>query len=173
MPEQVKGLYPLGRVIGIHGLRGDLKVRTHPADQAALLAARQVFLRQEAPIAYPLEFSREHKGNVLLHLEGIDSAAAAEALVGQELLVDPAGLKRSAGQLYWFEIAGAEVVDRDRGAIGSLEGMFITAAHGIYVVEGRFGEVMIPAVAPFVLGYDPARRILSVDVPEGLYPESA
>jgi len=166
MNKPGKTLCPLGSVIGIHGLRGDLKVRTHPADQAALLVARQVFIG-DPPVVYQPAFSKIHKGNVLLHLVGVDSAAAAEALVGQDLLIEPAKLKRPAGQLFWFEVAGAEVIDRERGDIGSLDGMFSTAAHGIYVVEGRFGEVM------FVLGFDPVRRILSVDVPDGLYPEPA
>lgn len=173
MKKSADKLCTLGQVIGIHGLRGDIKVRCHPADQGAVQDSAEVFLASsgEPARSYRLLGCRPNKGNLLLQLAGVARVEQAEALVGVEILVDPAKLSRKAGEMFWFELAGARVVDRERGDIGTLEGMFVTAAHGVYVIEGRFGEVLLPAVSPFSLSFDASTHTLNVDVPEGLYPE--
>ena len=53
-----------------------------------------------------------------------------------------------------------------------VEEVFTTAAHDIYVVRGRYGEVLIPAVAEFVVEIDRDGRRMTVDLPEGLVPEN-
>jgi 16S rRNA processing protein RimM len=58
------------------------------------------------------------------------------------------------------------------GELGTLDDLFTTAAHDIYVVNGRFGEVLIPAVDEFVVEVDLPGRRMSVDLPEGLVRES-
>jgi len=173
MKQSADKLCKLGTVVGIHGLRGEFKVRTHPADQTALLGSREIVLaagdgeRRRAR----LQGCRPSKGNLVVRVSGIENADQAQALVGAEVLIDPAGLSREPGELFWFELEGARVLDRARGEIGFLRGMFVTAAHGVFVIEGSYGEVLLPAVSPFMLGYDSDSRILKVDVPEGLYPE--
>lgn len=173
MKQSADKLRKLGLVIGLHGLRGDIKVRSHPADQQVLQGVEAVFLARpgEAPQRYRLQGCRPSKGNQLLQLAGVNGADQAQTLVGAEVLIDPERLNRQPGELFWFELEGARVVDRERGEIGILEGMFVTAAHGVYVIEGSYGEVLLPAVSPFTLGFDAAEHILNVDVPEGLYPE--
>ncbi len=46
--------------------------------------------------------------------------------------------------------------------------MFTTSAHDTWVVEGAYGEVMIPVVAEFVLAIDIEQKLIEVDLPEGL-----
>jgi 16S rRNA processing protein RimM len=63
------------------------------------------------------------------------------------------------------------VADSSRGELGIIEDIFTTPAHDILVVEGPFGEVLIPAVNDFITEINyPEKRIL-VDLPEGLVPE--
>lgn len=168
-PRELK---PLGTVIATHGLRGELKVRTHPEDRDALLATERIFLRDAAGRleAHRLDEARRNKGYVVIRLDGLEQIDRVEGLVGQELLIAPGDVRREADRLFWFDVAGIRVVDRQRGEIGTLEDMFVTAAHGVYVVEGSHGEVLIPAVPPFVLDLDREAGVLRVDVPDGLFP---
>jgi len=175
MKPSADKLCKLGEVIGTHGLRGELKARVHPGDQTALLCTQEIYLAATAgePGCFRLLGARPSKGNLLLRLAGVEHISQAEALIGAELLIDPAKLSREPGELFWFELEGARVMDRERGDIGCLRGMFVTAAHGVYVIEGGFGEVLLPAVSPFMRGFDAVEHVLNVDVPEGLYPETA
>lgn len=165
-------LNPLGRIVATHGLRGELKVHTHPEDRDALLVASRIYLQAKTgqPREQQLVGARRNKGYLVIRLLGLDHISQVEELVGQQILVRSTDLRREPGQLFWFELAGLRVIDRQRGEIGILEDMFVTAAHGIYVIQGPYGEVLLPALEPFVLGVDRAARILQVDVPDGLFP---
>lgn len=167
-------LLRLGVVTGTHGLRGDLRVRPLTDDSSALLAAREVFLRdrQGELTACRVAEVKAHKAGLLLRLQGRENIEAVQSLVGCEVLMPRAELPELTDEeYYWFELEGMRVVDRRCGELGVLEEMFSTAAHDIYVVRGRYGEVLIPAVAAFVVEIDREGRRLLVDLPEGLVPE--
>lgn len=167
-------LSPLGKIIDTHGLRGELKVRTHPEDRDALLSVGKVYLKSpgEKMLARELVKARPNKGYAVIQLKGFDHISQAADLVGQELLINPADVRRDGNRLFWFELSGLQVIDRQRGDIGRLEDMFVTAAHGVYVIRGAYGEVLVPAIGPFVLGLDRETGVLRVDVPDGLFPEN-
>lgn len=72
------------------------------------------------------------------------------------------------GEHYWFELAGLTVVDEQLGELGTLEDIFTTPAHDIFVVQGRYGEVLIPVVDQFIVALDKEKGLLRVDLPAGL-----
>ena len=167
-------LFEFGKVVGTHGLKGDLKVRSHTPGSAALLEADRVFLRDSSGQVVSCEPVRmsPHKGNILLRLAGFDQVETASQLVGSEVLMQLSELPElDEDENYWYQLQGMSVSDRARGDIGRIEKMFTTAAHDVYVVQGRFGEVLIPAVEAFVLEVDTDREQMLVDLPEGLVPE--
>lgn len=167
-------LLQLGVVTGTHGLRGDLRVRPLTDDSSALLAAREVFLRDRQGVltAFQVTAVKAHKAGLLLRLQGRENIDAVQMMVGCEVLMHRGDLPDLTDEeFYWFELEGLRVVDRRCGELGVLEEMFSTAAHDIYVVRGRYGEVLIPAVAEFVVEIDREGRRMLVDLPEGLVPE--
>jgi 16S rRNA processing protein RimM len=168
-------LLRLGVVMGTHGLRGDLRVRPQTPDAHALLDARQVFLCRagEPAVAYRPVRATVHKELYLLRLEGLDHINAVEALVGCDVMVLRSDLpEASDDNAYWMDLQGLTVVDGRLGELGTLDDLFTTAAHDIYVVHGPFGEVLIPAVDAFIVEIDLSDRRMSVDLPEGLVSES-
>jgi 16S rRNA processing protein RimM len=167
-------LFNFGTVVGLHGLRGDLKVLPHEPGSDLLNHAQTIILRDQKGLTEdytPMKIS-EHKANTLLRLARVESVAQAEALVGFTVLMSLDDLPElSAGKHYWHEIQGLAVVDQKRGNIGLLQGMFTTPAHEIYEVNGRFGEVLIPVVSRFIVEIDLDGKRILVDLPEGLIPE--
>ncbi len=175
MKDPVAEWFPVGVVVGTHGLRGDLKVRPMTAGSPALLTAGEVCLRDRTGLQRFYERSRAvlQKGKVLLRLRGLDNIDAVVGLVGCEVLMRYAELPElESEEFYWYELQGLKVVDQRRGELGILEHLLATGAHDIYVVNGRFGEVMIPAVGRFVLKVDLAAGRMIVDLPEGLVAET-
>ena len=164
-------LFQLGTVVGTHGLRGDLKVRPLSEDSASLEGAREVVLRYADGSLHSFRPLRAtpHKGLWLLRLEGRESIEAVQPLVGCTVLMALRDLPEPADdEFYWHQLQGLKVVDRQLGELGVMTDLLSTAAHDIYVVEGPFGEVLIPAVAQFVLDIDPEAGLVRVDLPEGL-----
>ena len=167
-------LLDIGKVVGTHGLRGDLKVRPYSGDPEALLETEQVVLHLPSGERLTARPVRQvvHKGQVLLRLQDFESINLAEPLVGAQVLLEPEQLPELAqGEFYWSQLKGLQVVDRRRGSLGELQQMFSTAAHDTYVVEGDYGEIMIPAVAQFILEIDIERQVMRVDLPDGLIPD--
>lgn len=167
-------LFRFGVASGTHGLKGDLKIRPETGDSTALADARTVLFRHSdgrLEEHAPTRIS-PHKGQLLLRLEGLGNIEAVQALVGCEVLMrfdDLAELDEA--EFYWFELRGMAVVDETLGELGTLEDLFTTAAHDIYVVRGRFGEILIPAVDEFVREVDRNANRMVVDLPEGLVRE--
>ncbi len=164
----------VGKVIGTHGLRGDLKIKPFSGISSVLLEAQRVLFQRkfETPISRLPTRATFHKGTVLMHLSGLDHIDAAQAMVGCDVLMSPDEFPQlPEDEFYWFELEGIVVEDRTRGHLGILEDLLTTGAHDIYVVNGPFGEVLIPAVEEFVIRIDMENRRMTVDLPEGLVPE--
>ncbi len=168
-------LLEIGNIVGTHGLRGDLKVRLKSGNPDFLLTTKQISLRLATEEVLLLDVIRQvlHKGQVLLRLRGYESINLAEQLVGGHVLMAESSLPSlSDDEYYWGQLEGLQVVDRERGDIGRLQNLITTAAHDTYVVKGRFGEILIPAVHQFVSDVDLDAGVMHVDLPEGLIAEA-
>ncbi|MDY0268271.1 ribosome maturation factor RimM [Trichloromonas sp.] len=174
-PAKSSEWFVVGSVVGVHGLRGDLKVRPLTADSDALFSATRLLLVDRTGKELPVVPARvaPHKGIFLVRLRGLDGIDVVEGLVGREVRMRYDDLPELAGdEYYWHQLQGLRVVDRLRGELGRLDDLLATGAHDIYVVNGPFGEVLIPAVGPFVLAVDLDAGLMTVELPEGLVPEA-
>jgi len=168
-------LLEVGVVIGIHGLRGDLKIRPLPTGDLALPGARKVFLKDSKGllVQYEAVRSSQHKQNILLRLSGLDNLYAVEPLVGASVWMAKEDLPELDDEhYYWSDLDGLEVIDQQRGVLGRVVGMFATPAHDILEVDGLAGEILIPAIEPFLVQVVRDKGQLLVNLPEGLIPEA-
>lgn len=173
-PGDQEALLHIADIVGTHGLRGDLKVRAHSGDPSVLLTVAEVILETPTATVIVAPISRQipHKGVVLLRLKGFDSIELAEPLVGSKVKIPESALPElDDDEYYWEDLSGMRVIDRHYGDLGCLVRMFTTAAHDTYVVEGAYGEVLIPAVKEFVVAIDLEQRVIEVDLPAGLVSE--
>jgi 16S rRNA processing protein RimM len=167
-------LLEVGVVIGPHGLRGDIKISPLPTGHLALPGARKVYLKDSKGLLaqYEAVRSSQHKQNILLRLAGLDNLAAVEPLFGSSVWIAKADLPElDEEQFYWSDLEGLEVFDEQEGALGRVVGMFATPAHDILEVDGPFGEILIPAIEPFLVQLDRDKGQLHVNLPEGLVPD--
>jgi 16S rRNA processing protein RimM len=175
MDDNLNDLFEVGVVIGTHGLRGDLKIRPLPTGNLVLPEARWVFFQDSEGhmVRHAAVRASQHKQNILLRLAGMDNLAAVTPLVGASVWMARSDLpERHDQRFYWFDLEGLEVIDRQLGTIGRVVGMFTTPAHDILEVEGQRGEVLIPAMVPFLVRIDRKKGLLHVDLPEGLVPDA-
>ena len=156
----------VGRIVGVHGIRGELRVLPLEGDPDLLAGFKTLYLdgRPLAPAA-----CRVHKGLVLLKLPGIEDRTAAEALRGKELLVRRQDVRLPAGEYFDGELLGLEVYD---GATGRCVGELVKVEHypasKVYTVRG-VTEFLVPAVKDaFILGVDLENNRMDIRVWEGL-----
>jgi 16S rRNA processing protein RimM len=174
----------LGRVVGAHGVRGQVRIRILGDGPDNLLALTAVALADPArgpddPAARRHEIeggSQARPGEVRLALSGIHDREAAEALRGL-LLVAPAEALPALpeGDHYWFELVGCRVETAGGVALGTVRELWDIGAHDVLVVEAPGGERrLIPTAGPAIREIDAAAgRIVVEELPGLLDPQPA
>jgi 16S rRNA processing protein RimM len=165
------GLIPIGKIVGTHGIKGQLKVISY-GDSIDLFAAGQrlaVGREGEVVAALRIASARPHKRVIRLSLDGIGSIEAAEAWIGCQLYIDKASLPQlEEGSYYWQQIMGLEAFTLDDRRLGRVEAILPTGSNDVYVVRDGRKELLIPAIDSVVVDIDLEQKILRVDLPEGL-----
>ncbi|MGQ9687521.1 MAG: ribosome maturation factor RimM [Desulfobaccales bacterium] len=164
-------LVPLGRVVGAHGLKGQVRVgssrRAAEVEPDTFTALGEILLGGE-----PFQVLRavRGRGHILLRLKGIDSRDQAEALVGREVEGEARRFPElPPGEYYWFQLLGLPVINVPEGTeLGRLEEIWPTGAHDVYVVRRGEREILLPAVEGVIEAIDLEGGVIKVRPPEGL-----
>lgn len=88
----------------------------------------------------------------VIHLEGIDSREAAEAIAGRYLEVPTRSLDE--GTYYWDDLVGLRVEAPDGSPVGELVEVFRAGGNEVYRVVGPAGERLVPALRSVVRRID-------------------
>lgn len=151
--RQTAGLVRIGKIAGIHGLKGAMRFRPDDPDSTILLSLARVYLG-EAGAARDyrlLSASRLGRSHLRVVLDGIEDARAAQALKGATLFAAPSDLPvPKPGEFYYFQVLGMEVRFADGRVLGRIEEVFFTGANDVWVVRGGETEVLIPVIEDVV-----------------------
>jgi len=135
----------LGRVAGVFGVRGELKVVSWTEPRAALFRYQPWILRvgaAEREVAGAR--GRETAKGIVATFPGVDTRDDAEALVGAEIWVPRDRLPPPApGEYYWVDLEGLAVQTVDGVPLGTVSHLFDTGANPVMVVAGD-RERLIP-----------------------------
>jgi len=163
----------VGRVAKTHGLNGEVSVVSDGGASLALLEGCVVWFvppPREVRSARVLSTRPGPKG-VLMSFDGVTSVDQAVSLRGCELLVAardlPAGWMAEDDSDY----LGFSVVDAVHGVLGRVEETIVTGANDVWVVQGEFGQVLIPVIDDVVLEVDDSKRTIRVELLPGLLEE--
>jgi 16S rRNA processing protein RimM len=135
----------LGRIVGAHGLHGQVRVRYFGDGPENLLRCAELRLAESpqdvAASTYEVTGGGTGRGGeVRLALRGIDNRDAALTLRGLMVLVDESHLEAlPQGEFYWHQLIGCEVEGDDGTALGHVVEIWETGAHDVLVVEDEAG----------------------------------
>ena len=169
------GVTPIGKIVGTHGLNGTSRVYSYAESAIVFKPDSKIILRnpdgQEK--TYEIEWAKPHTRVILLSLKGVADRVQAEKLVNCELLIERARLPElENGTYYWFELIGISVFTTAGDHLGRIASIIPTGSNDVYVEQKQVGdkveEMLIPALESVVLEVDLERRMMQVDLPEGL-----
>lgn len=162
----------LGRITGVFGVRGWVRVFSYTRPREAILGYKGCMARvgdQWQPIEW-LE-GRRHGKSVVAKLPGVDDREAAAAWIGTEIaILRDAMPETEPGTFYWSDLEGLEVVNKDGRSLGTVAHLLETGANDVLVVrrvaknsEGN-QEILIPFVREiYILDVDIAGGKIRVD----------
>lgn len=171
MPGARVHLVQIGRIVNLHGIRGELRVLPHNPDSDILEGLPVVFLRgPSGERRLRVTRARRHKRFILTCLEGIDSANRAEELVGSEVWVDRDLLPApDPHEVYHADLLGCRVRTEAGELVGVIKDVFTVPSNDVCVIEGNDGrEHLIPLIADVVSHLDVQSKELTVRPIPGL-----
>lgn len=155
----------LGRIVGVFGVRGWVKVFSYTKPREAVLQYKGLLLGRNG-VWQPTEIAagQRHGKSVIARVDGVDDREQAAKLVGAEIGVGRDALPEPEnGQYYWSDLIGLNVVHRDGTVLGRIDAMLETGAHDVMVVKGE-RERLIPFVKDkIVISVDLNEKLVNVD----------
>jgi len=134
----------LGRVSGVFGVRGWVKVYSHTDPPGGILDYRQWWLGDAAERdRYAVLAGRVQGRRIVASLEGITDRDRAAALLDQPIAV-PRDLLPETEGYYWADLIGLSVVNREGVSLGRISGHIPTGGHDVMVVNDGARERLIP-----------------------------
>lgn len=155
----------LGRVSGLFGVNGWVRVFSHTAPREGITHYDPVFLNQKGEWRErKIEAGRTHNAGVVLKFAGCDDRDQAIALLQSEIAVRRAQLPPpSPGEYYWTDLEGLRVVTLDGVELGIVASLFATGANDVMVVKGE-RERLLPFVkGSVIVEINLEQRLLRVD----------
>ena len=151
----------LGRVVGLVGVKGWIKVYSYTEPREAVLDYKDWLLGRDGNWRRAeLAEGKRHGKAIVARLEGIDDRDAATELLGSDIGVDRDALPEpEEGHYYWADLEGLTVVHTDGTELGKVSYLMATGVHDVLVVDGT-AERLIPFV--------PGQVILDVDLAAGV-----
>jgi 16S rRNA processing protein RimM len=170
----VKHLFAIGRVVKPHGVKGKMKVEYFGEDFHLFSLYREIFIKGEKgrPEPYGIMEAIPHPPRLILRLKGIETIEQTEPLIGKEILIEKEALpKLEEGEYYWVDILGLKVETREGKSLGEVKEIFPTGANDVFVVEGKRGEIFLPATEEVIQSIDLKRGLMKVVRMGGLWED--
>ena len=159
----------MGRVVAPYGVKGWLKVIPSTAEHDTLLSHEEWWLRPRGERSEwrrcTFEEGRVHGNTLIARVAELSSREAAAAYAGGEVGIARSALPAAAeGELYWADLLGLAVWNRQGERLGTVAAVQDFGAHPVLRVEHEEGAPrLIPFVEAYVDAVDLASRRIEVD----------
>jgi 16S rRNA processing protein RimM len=136
-PARADDLMVIGKIVSVHGIRGEVKVFsfTDPIDN--LLDYTSWTLRRDGE-SRQIELASGRLQNKVLvaKLKGLDDREEARLLAGFEICVPRSLLPDlTDGEYYWYQLHGLKVIDQLGQLLGRIDHLLETGANDVMVIK--------------------------------------
>jgi len=157
----------LGRVSGLFGVKGWVKVFSHTEPSGNILNYSPWYLQLDGRWqAFKLKQGKVHGKGIIAQLESCSDRDEAARLVGATIAVDRSQLDElPEHEFYWSDLIGLLVVTAEGDELGRVDHLLETGANNVLVIKAKDGqEHLIPYIyGDVVQAVDLAEGRLQVD----------
>ena len=170
----IKPYLELGRIVGTHGVRGELRVNPWCDTPDFAKRFKTLYWDKNGEKPVTVLSCRPHGNIVLLRLEGIETMEAAAALKNRMLWLRRKDAKLAPGTWFIEELIGCDVLDADEGGrYGTLTDVSQTGANDVWHVTAEDGqEYLLPAIPDVVIDADVANNRVLIRPLKGIFDDA-
>ena len=151
----VKQFLEAGRIVGTHGVRGEMRVEPWCDSAEFLKKVRRLYFDEGRTDAGLLS-SRVHKSLLLIRIQGVESATEADLYRGRVLYLNRKDVRLPKNRYFIEDLIGLTVIADDTAAeYGEIREVFETGANNVYrIINEKGGEFLFPAVDEMIAKTD-------------------
>ena len=163
-------VFPIGQLTKTHGLKGEM---TFSCTSTILEDAEIPFIILEPEgILVPFyidEVRLKTDETGLISFERIETEEKAREYLGLTMFLPNEYLEEIKDtQIEADYFVGFEVIDEEKGKIGKITEVDQSTANVLFIVETDTDDVLIPAVDEFITDIDHDKKIIRLNLPDGL-----
>ncbi|MFQ5938385.1 MAG: ribosome maturation factor RimM [Acidiferrobacterales bacterium] len=146
-PQAGDRLVTLGRIVGLLGVQGWVKVYSYARPPEAILSYDPWLIHTDAGWReLALGEGRRQGRGIVARLHGCDSREQASALIGADIAVPLARLPTlPQGEYYWAQLEGLRAVNLQGIVLGVVSHLFETGANDVLVVVPETASATVVA----------------------------
>jgi len=161
----------LGKILKRHGNVGHLLVLldVDETDSYNKLESVYVDLEHERIPFFIESIELLEKKKAILKLIDVETTDHADAFAGREMYLPLSLLPKLDGnRFYYHEVKGFNVVDEERGEIGTIQDVLELPHQAMFQILCGTKEILIPAVDEVIQSIDRKKKKIHIKAPEGL-----
>jgi 16S rRNA processing protein RimM len=154
----------VGRVAGLFGVRGWIKVFSHTRPREAILNYSPWWIVIDGVWrAFDVAEGQAHGKGIVARVQGYGDRDQAAALIGADIAVAVSQLPPAAeNEYYWAELEGLRVINLAGQELGHVSHLFETGSNDVLVVRGE-RERLIPFGKQTIQRVDLTDGVIHVD----------
>ena len=135
-----------GKIVGTHGIKGEVRIDPWCDSPAFLAAFKKLYLDERGETFIKVK-SRPHKNVTLCKIEGVDTVEAAERLRGKIVYIDRDDIRLDEGVHFVQDLIGLEVRNFDTNEVlGTLTDVLRTGANDVYEITCDGKKYLAPVI---------------------------
>jgi 16S rRNA processing protein RimM len=161
----------IGRITKTVGLKGQVRVFFESGNPDRLNGLQEVMVSKgDACIKLHLASAIPERGWARVKFREINDLDTAESLCNAEIVIGAEQLPTlDDGEFYADSLIGSRAVSVEGEDLGILTEIYPFDHHDIWVVQGDFGELLIPAVESFIERVDSVEHLVVIKKVAGLW----
>ena len=165
-----KDYFQLGTIIRSHGIKGDLVIYLDADNPSSYKKLKSVFLKDGDELKEWKIVSGRVLGQLAtFHFAGIEDRNTSDLMIKKEVFLPLKMLTPlKEKQFYFHEVIGFQITDMKAGALGEVTQVYELPQHPVLAIHYQNKEILIPAVPEFILHVDREKKIIEMDLPDGL-----
>jgi len=168
--KEFDGYFLLGKIIRTHGYKGGLKAIFDVDQPQEYRELDMVFIESKGQlIPWIIDNIHFENNKANLVLNDVKDMEGAEKLVGHYLYLPQELLPKLTGnKFYYHEVIGFKVHDKNHGDIGVIDRIIELPNNPLFAISFNNKEILLPVSDEIIVKVDRRKKMIGVDVPEGL-----
>ena len=162
--------FKAGKLVAVHGLKGELILKHELGKKTSLKDLKAIFIeeRKDSFLPWFIESAKARSGNeVLLKLETINTREAAAKLSQKEIWLTEEDFKKYSAKSAPANLLGYTIVN-DKETLSEILEVIEQPHQLLCRIELNKKEVLIPINESFLKKIDHKKKVVVVELPEGL-----